>query len=103
LLQRTKDPETEDKVLQVLNSDETPRRASEILETLLKDAKSQKRDQKETGPWVALNRTYASNRKYLAAARLFDAGKKDEAARALDELLKEEPQYPIALMLRGLI
>jgi hypothetical protein len=103
LFQRTKDPETDDKVLQVLNSEDTPRRAAEILETFLKDAKSQKRDQKETGPWPALNRTYASNRKYLAAARLFDAGKKDDAARALDELLKEEPQYPIALMLRRLI
>jgi len=46
---------------------------------------------------------YAANRKYLAAAKLFDAGKKADAGRALDELLKEDPQYPLALMLKQLI
>jgi len=103
LLQDARDPETEDKILQVLNSRDTSRPAAEILETFLKNSKSRKQSQTETGPWAALNRTYAANRKYLAAARLFDAGAKDEAARALDELLKEEPLYPIALMLRRLI
>jgi len=103
LLQDARDPETEDKILQVLNSRDTSRPAAEILETFLKNSKSRKQSQTETGPWAALNRTYAANRKYLAAARLFDAGAKDEAARALDELLNEEPLYPIALMLRRLI
>ena len=46
---------------------------------------------------------YAANAKYRAAAKLFDSGKKSGADRVLDELLKEEPQYPFALMLKRLI
>jgi hypothetical protein len=102
LLARARDPETEDKVLQVINSPEASRTAVALLESFLINTKAPgQRDPKE--PWASLDRAYAANRKYLLAAKLFDAGKKADAGRALDELLKEDPQYPLALMLKQLI
>ncbi|HLH32982.1 MAG TPA: hypothetical protein VKY31_17400 [Terriglobia bacterium] len=100
LLGKVEDPEKEDKILQVLNSDDVPRSAASMLENSLKNTETQKHRGTKEGPWAALDRAYAANKKYLAAAKLFDAGKKSEAGRALDELLKEEPQYPLALMLK---
>jgi hypothetical protein len=103
LLSQARDPETEDKVVQLLNREETPRAVAEMLEGFLRNTKAQKHKDTETGPWAALERAYAANKKYLQAARLLDAGKKAEAQRALDELLKADPQYPLALMLKQLI
>ena len=104
LLRQARDPETEDKIVQVLNSEETPQPAIGILEEFLKDTKTQRHnDTGNDGPWAGLDRIYAANRKYLAAAKLFDSGKKTDADRALDELLKAEPQYPFALMLKRLL
>jgi hypothetical protein len=102
LLLRARDPETEDKVLDVLNSEGAPRAVVEMLESVLKNTKAQ-RHKDTTGPWAALQRAYEANKKYLTAARLLDAGKKAEAQRALDELLTADPQYPLALMLKQLI
>ena len=102
LLGRARDPETEDKVLQVINSPETSRGVIMLLEGFLKNTKTPRHRDTE-GPWAGLDRVYAANRKYLAAAKLFDAGKKADAGRALDELLQEDPQYPFALMLKQLI
>jgi hypothetical protein len=102
LLSRARDPETEDKVLDVLNNEGTPRAVVEMLENVLKDTKAQ-RHKDTAGPWAALERAYAANKKYLTAARLLDAGKKAEAHQALDELLIVDPQYPLALMLKQLI
>jgi hypothetical protein len=77
LLDDAQDPETEDKTLHVLNSKETPKEAVQILETYLKNAKPRSRqDMSANGPWASLDRVYALNRQYLAAARLLDAGKK---------------------------
>jgi hypothetical protein len=101
LLGRARDPETEDKILQVLNSDDTPASAINLLEGFLKNAKAQRHRDTES-PWAELDRVYAANKQYLAAAKLFDSGKKAEAEHALDELLKREPQYPFALMLKRL-
>jgi hypothetical protein len=103
LFSRAPDPEKEDKILQVLNSDDTPQAAVKMLETFLKAAATDKHGTTESGSWAALDQAYAANKKYAAAAKLFDAGKKAEAGRTLDELLKEDPQYPFALMLRQLI
>lgn len=100
LLARAKDPETEDKIVQVINSEDTPRSAVEILLRFLKDTKIQRREGTKPEAWAALDRAYAANKKYLAAARLFDSGQKEEASRALGELLQEDPQYPFALMLK---
>jgi len=102
LLLRARDPETEDKVVGVLNSEGTPRAVAEMLDSVLKDTET-RRHKDTAGPWAALERAYAANRKYLSAARLLDAGKKAEAQRALDELLSADPHYPLALMLKQLI
>ena len=87
----------------MFNSDETPRAAREILEGFLRRSKIQThKDNEKLEPWANLERIYAANKKYLAAARLFDSGQKAEANRKLDELLREEPDYPFALMLKKL-
>jgi hypothetical protein len=104
LLERANDPETEDKIMQVLNSGDTPKFVIESLESFLRNTKPGRHEgTKEATPWSALDDVYAANRRYLAAARLFDAGKKAEAARTLEEVLKEDPQYPFALMLKQLL
>jgi hypothetical protein len=105
LLAAARDPATEEKILQVLNSGETPRQAREILEDFLRSTTQRSQSGGAAGaePWASLDRLYAANKKYLAAARLFDSGRKAEADRKLNELLKEEPQYPFALTLKQLI
>src|SRR5438105_3125802 len=75
LLRHSSDPEMEDKILQVLNSDGTPRPAVDMLENFIKGLTTTRSETKHEGPWAGLNRAYAANRKYLAAAKLFDKGK----------------------------
>jgi len=104
LLERASDPELEDKVLQVLNSGQAPKATVGMLETFLKNIGTQRhKDTKADSPWARLDRAYAANRQYLAAATLFDAGKKSEAMRALDELLQKDPAYPFALTLKRMM
>jgi hypothetical protein len=104
LLAQARDPATEDKTLHVLNSDGSSRAAREMLETFLKSTKARRhKDTDAPDPWVSLEQVYAANKKYLAAAKLFDSGHKAEAGGKLDELLKKLPQYPFALMLKQLI
>jgi tetratricopeptide (TPR) repeat protein len=101
LLESARDPETDEKILQVLNSESVPQATVKMLEGFLKNtSKRTKRNTNSDNPWAALDRAYAANRQYLTAARLYDAGKKAEAMRALEELLKEDPQNPLALMLK---
>jgi hypothetical protein len=104
LLAQSRDPAAEEKILQVVNSDETPRPAREMLEEFLRNSKPPA--QHHTGlpePWKSLAKVYVANEKYLAAAKLFDSGCKAEAGRKLEELLKDEPGYPMAVMLRRFI
>ena len=103
LLAQARDPATEEKILQVLNSDGTSSQSREILEQFLRNTKMERQHTATAEPWASLDRLYAANRKYLAAARLFDSGRLTEADRKLDELLKELPRYPFALMLKQLI
>jgi hypothetical protein len=104
LLAEARDPETEEKILQVFNSEETPRSAREILEAFLKNTRTRRhKDSNTSDPWAGLDRLYAANKKYLAAANLFDAGRKAEADRKLDDLLKDHPHYPFAVTLKQLI
>jgi len=104
LLEKAGDPETEDKVLQVLNSENLSRSVTGVLEEFLKNTETHRHgERRDDDPWAQLERAYAANRRYLAAARLFDAGKKAEAKLAIEELLKEDPQYPFALMLKGML
>ena len=101
LLAQSKDPAAEEKILQVINSDETPRQAREMLEGFLRNGKLPAQHHTDVPePWKTLARLYVANEKYLAAARLFDSGRKAEAARKLEELLEAEPGYPMAEMLR---
>jgi hypothetical protein len=103
LLEQAHDPETEDKILQALNIPETPKAAALILESVLRTNKILRHDTTPDSPWANLDRVYAANQRYLSAARLFDSGRKSEAAQALDEVLKEEPAYPFALMLKRML
>jgi hypothetical protein len=104
LFARGSDPETEDKILQVLNSEETPRAAAALLERVLKDERPGRgAGTEKSGTWAAMDRPFAANKKYLVAAKLLDSGKNEECIRSLDTLLKEDPQYPLALMLKRLL
>jgi len=104
LLAQSRDPQTEEKILQVFNSGQAPSAAREILEGFLRrtDTRRQK-DTQIAEPWASLERLYTANKKYLAATKLFDSGDKAEAHRKLDELLRELPEYPLALMLKELL
>lgn len=97
LLKESRDPETEEKVMQILNGLERGHPAVVMLEGFLKRTNSRR------GISRFEFRNSNLNKKYLAAAKLYDAGKKSEALRKLNELLKEEPRYPFALMLKRLI
>jgi hypothetical protein len=104
LLGRTRDPEAEQKVLQVINSEEASRSARKMLEEYLKNTKAQRhKDTTGDDPWSNLERLYSANKQYLVAAKLFDSGRKAEAGEKLDQLLKDEPGYPFAVMLKQLI
>ena len=104
LLENASDPETENKILQVLNSEGAPKTSVEILEQFLRNTNPQRHhDAKANSPWASLDRVYAANRRYLAAARLFDSGKRSDAGRAIEDLLKDDPQYPFALMLKQMM
>jgi predicted Zn-dependent protease len=101
LLSQTKDPEAEEKILQVINSDETPRPAAELLEGFLRNTRRSVHQQKDIPePWKSLAMLYEANLKYLAAAKLFDSGRKAEAKQKLQELMKDQPGYPLAIMLQ---
>ena len=104
LLEHAHDPDTEDKIMQVLNSEETSRPVEDMLQAFLRSTKRQSRkSNRGRDPWRSLDSVYTANKKYLAAAKLFDSGRKAEAGHKLDELLNEEPQYPFALMLKRLL
>lgn len=103
LLDKARDPETEDKILQVMNSEVTPRPAADLLQEFLKNSNAQRERAAGNNPWTSLERAYAANRQYGAAAKLFDGGQKDAAAKALEALLKVDSQYPFALMLKEML
>ena len=103
LLNQSRDPVTEEKIVQLLNSPDTPLRGAEMLESFLKTSpRPAPPNPVETNAWTNLARLREANKKYLAAAKLFDAGRQPEALRKLDELLKEAPGYPFGVMLRQL-
>jgi hypothetical protein len=104
LLERSQDPGAEDKVLDLINSESLPREAAGVLEVFLRNTELPGRKAMAVdNPWSTLDRIYAANQTYLAASRMFDAGQKTEAKKALEELLKQEPQYPFALMLKEMV
>jgi len=104
LLEQARDPETEDKILQIINTEKAPAAVVNMLQDFLRSTPGRRHTPAEgPNPWSDLDRPYIANRRYVEAARLFDSGRKAEAARAIEELLKEDPQYPFALMLKQLL
>ncbi len=96
LLRAARDPEVEMKALELMNTPETPKEAIQLLGEFIRTFKPQTAKS-------STNHFKAINRKYLAAARLYDAGRKPEALHKLNELLTQEPRYPFALMLKRMI
>jgi hypothetical protein len=100
VLHGCRDPEAEDKILGVVND---PATSPEIL-ALLRAFLQEYRPSQPPGPtsWTRHTADLVLNSRYLAAARLFDTGKKAEARRELESILQSSPTYPLALMLHAL-
>jgi len=104
LLRQSRDPRTEEKIMELLNHPNTPQAAAELLERFLKTSSpAVRKSGSGTDSWTSLDRLHAANKKYLAAAKLLDSGRTADSLRKLDELLNEEPRYPFALMLKRMI
>jgi hypothetical protein len=99
VLQGCRDPETEDKVLGAINARGFPAAAQPLLKTFLRDYR--KPEAACPDPWAAEHLALDLNRRYLAAAKLFDAGKTARARDMLQEILATSPDYPFALMLQA--
>ena len=102
LLLSSRDPEVEDKVMNLFNTAQTPPGVVSMLEHFLKEHTAPALDRKNN-PWARQAQLAELNRKYNAAAKLFEAGRVPEALRALNEILAAEPEYPFALMLKPLV
>lgn len=101
LLRRAGDPDTEEKIVGLLNSPDTAIEAKGILEAFLGGFHSRKPS--SGNPWVRAAQLEDLNRKYLAAARLYERERRAEALTELEAILKEEPGYPFAESLKQLI
>ena len=99
LLRQSRDPDTEAKIMQVLNNPGTAGSVAEMLETYLRSS-SRPGTPITAGTRADESALQMANRNYLAAAKLFDSGRKNEAFRKLDELLQQQPDYPFAVLLR---
>jgi hypothetical protein len=100
LLSKSSDPQTEDKVMQVLNDPQTPAASIQILEQFLKGSSRPRLSSEQQSVWKDEARRHAANRKYQAAAKLLELGRSSDAAEKLDEILKDSPDYPFAVMLK---
>ena len=106
LLAHSQDPEIEDKVLGWINVPQTPEPVVPMLQEFLKDYRrpdSAKLKPGSPDSWTRRAHLQEMNSQYLAASRLFDTGHFDEAQMALKKILKEEPGYPFAVMLRQMV
>jgi hypothetical protein len=56
-----------------------------------------------TDPWTSQQQLRAIHDRFCAAAKLYDAGRTDQAKRDLLEILKVAPEYPFAAMLLRII
>ena len=102
LLNDSRDPELEEKILQVLNTTNTPQTVARLLEGVLRSRRPL-RSIEGVDPWYRLRNLRVINKKYLRVAGLFDQGNRPEALRGIDEILDEEPGYPFAVKLKELI
>jgi len=103
LLSKSSDPDTEEKLIQVMNDPETSPQTSQMLEQFLKTSAQCQAKPDDAALWEARARQQAANKKYQIAARLLDSGRKPDAIRKLDDLLRDDPQYPFAVMLKEMV
>src|SRR5262249_40914304 len=101
LLRNSGDPEVEAKVVGVINGEETPAQAKQLLEEFI--ASFSPAPAAAENPWTRASHRAELNRKYLAAAKLYDSGRSSEALSALDSILNASPEYPFAVGLKRLI
>jgi hypothetical protein len=103
LLRQSRDPDAEDKIIQVLNAPETPGAAGALLQDVLKDWKPRSPAPDSPDSWRRLEQLRAINQKYVEASKLFDSGRKSDALEKITEILDEEPRYPLAVMLKEMM
>jgi hypothetical protein len=99
LLSKARDPETEEKVLQLLNDPETPRPVADMLEEFIRNYRKPEPLELTSDPWARRTALLETNRRYRKAARLYDSAQPAEARKLLREILDKEPDYPFAVML----
>jgi hypothetical protein len=99
VLHDCRDPELEDKVLGALNSPSASPAGSALLRQFLEEHQPGGPAGLET-PWSRAEKQFELNRRYVEAARQYDAGEVEEAGKKLDGILSDEPAYPFALMLK---
>lgn len=98
VLQLCRDPELENKILGALNSPETDPLVLPLLHTFVREYQ---RPATQPHAWTRHLQNLKHNRRYIAAAKLFDTGRQAEAAVLLDEILNEDPEHPFAQMLKN--
>jgi hypothetical protein len=98
VLQGCRDPEIEDKILDAINSPSANSRARALLQKFLEEHRPFAPE--APTPWTSREQAAVLNRQYIAAAALWDSGRKTEALQALDKILAIDPSYPFALTLK---
>lgn len=98
-LQTCRDPETEDKILDAVNSESTNEAALPALRRFLEEYSTAGSDRTV---WDRRLRDLEMNREYRVAAALFEKGDREGALRALESILKVNPAFAFALMLKQL-
>jgi hypothetical protein len=101
LLQVSNDPDVEEKVVALMNTEDTPAEAKKLLEGFV--ATFQPSFKTAKNPWTDAAKLFDLNKKYLAAAKLYDSGRTAEALNALNAILADDPQYPFAVALKELM
>ena len=98
VLQDCRDPEIEDKILDAINSQSVNSSVRALLQKFIEEH----RPIVPVGetPWTRREQAATTNQQYIAAAALWDAGRKTEALQALDKILAIDPAYPFALALK---
>jgi len=100
LLRLSHDPQVEEKILAVLNAPDTPKPAVVLLQDFV--SRFRPSSVPADNPWSRADKLAALNKRYIAAAQLFDSGKTGQAKAAVDAILQDEPGYPFAAALREL-
>jgi hypothetical protein len=106
LMAHSQDPDIEEKVLGWINVPQTPKPVIPMLQEFLKDYRRPdpaNLNPDTEDPWAQRALLQEINSQYIAASRMLDAGRADEAQMALTKILQDEPGYPFAVMLTRII